>query len=219
MTIEFLELGPASASATILFAHGAGAPMDSPGMTTISAALAAQDFRVVRFEFAYMAARRTTGSRKPPPRADKLIPEYLAAIDELNSDGPIIICGKSMGGRVASMIADDLFDAERVTGLLCVGYPFHPIGKPEKLRTEHLAGLRIPTLICQGTRDPFGSKEEVSGYDLSPAIRLAWFEDGDHDLKPRKRLSGFTHLDHMKSMGTAVSQWIETIAKSEQIAK
>lgn len=114
-----------------------------------------------------------------------------------------------MGGRVASMIADELFDARRIAGLLCVGYPFHPIGKPEKLRTEHLKHLRTPTLICQGTRDQFGSKDEVSGYDLSPAIQVRWFEDGDHDLKPRKRVSGLTHADHITSMGLAVSAWVD----------
>ena len=116
-----------------------------------------------------------------------------------------------MGGRVASMIADELFEADRIAGLLCVGYPFHPIGKPEKLRTEHLKSLQTPTLICQGTRDLFGSKDEVGDYDLSPAIQLSWFEDGDHDLKPRKRISGFTHEDHINAMGVAVSTWIDGV--------
>ena len=209
MPIDFRELGPKAASTTILFAHGAGAPMDSPGMTAIAEALATQDLRVVQFEFDYMAKRRSEGTRKPPPRADKLNHEYLSAIEELHVDGPLIIGGKSMGGRVASMIADELFDADRIAGLLCVGYPFHPIGKPEKLRTEHLRHLRTPTLICQGTRDQFGSKDEVSGYELLPAIQVRWFEDGDHDLKPRKRVSGFTHADHITSVGLAVSAWVE----------
>lgn len=209
MPTEFLELGPSAASATILLAHGAGAPMDAPSMTSIAEALAAQNLRVVRFEFAYMAKRRTEGTRTPPPRADKLNHEYQAAIEDLRVDGPLIIGGKSMGGRVASMIADELFEADRIAGLLCVGYPFHPIGKPEKLRTEHLKSLQTPTLICQGTRDLFGSKDEVGDYDLSPAIQLSWFEDGDHDLKPRKRISGLTHADHVTSMGMAVSAWVE----------
>lgn len=211
MANEFLELGTKSARATVLLAHGAGAPMDSPGMTGIAEALAAVDLRVVRFEFAYMAARRTESTRKPPPRADKLIPEYLGAIEKLQADGPLIIGGKSMGGRVASMIADDLFEAKRIAGLLCVGYPFHPIGKPDKLRTEHLANLQTPTLICQGTRDQFGTIEDVHGYELSSAIQIEWFEDGDHDLKPRKRISGFSHADHLKSMATAVSEWKEQV--------
>lgn len=209
MPTKFLELGPEAARATILFAHGAGAPMDSPAMTAIAEALAEQGLRVFRFEFAYMANRRTEGTRKPPPRAEKLNSEFLAAIDAIDVDGPLIIGGKSMGGRVASMIADELFDADRIAGLLCVGYPFHPIGKPEKLRTEHLHHLRTPTLICQGTRDPFGSKEEVSDYELGPAIQVRWFEDGDHDLKPRKRASGFTHADHITCMGLAVSAWVK----------
>lgn len=211
MPIEFLELGPKVAKATILLAHGAGAPMDSPGMAAIAEALAAQDLKVVRFEFAYMAKRRTEGTRRPPPRADKLNHEYLSAIADLKVDGPLIIGGKSMGGRVASMIADELFAAGRVAGLLCVSYPFHPIGKPEKLRTEHLKGLKTPTLVCQGMRDQFGTKDEVREYALSPAIQVSWFEDGDHDLKPRKRISGYSQNDHMKSMGAAVSAWVHGI--------
>ena len=211
MPIKLMDLGPKEARATILLAHGAGAPMDSPGMTLIAETLAEQDLRVVRFEFSYMAARRTEGSRKPPPRADKLNPEYQAAIEQLGADGPLIIGGKSMGGRVASMIADQLFDRHRIAGLLCVGYPFHPIGKPEKLRTEHLQNLQTPTLICQGTRDQFGSKDEVTEYKLSSVIKLCWFEDGDHDLKPRKRISGFTQSDHMQSMAIAVSQWVDEL--------
>ena len=209
MSTNFLELTPEAARATIMFAHGAGAPMDSPAMTAIAEALAEEGLRVVRFEFPYMAARRTDGTRKPPPRAEKLNSEYLAAIEELKADGPLIIGGKSMGGRVASMIADEQFEADRIAGLLCVGYPFHPIGKPEKLRTEHLKHLRTPTLICQGTRDQFGSIDEVNQYELSSAIQMSWFEDGDHDLKPRKRISGFTHADHFASMGTAVSAWVK----------
>ena len=211
MLTDFVELGPKSARATILLAHGAGAPMDSAAMTAIAEALADEDLRVVRFEFSYMANRRTEGSRRPPPRAEKLNHEYQAVIEAVQVYGPLIIGGKSMGGRVASMIAEELFEADRIAGLLCVGYPFHPIGKPEKLRTEHLQNLRTPTLICQGTRDPFGSKDEVNAYDLSSAIRLRWFEDGDHDLKPRKRISGFTHADHMKLMGAAVSDWVNGI--------
>ena len=209
MQTKFLERGPESASATVLFAHGAGAPMDSPAMTAIADALAEQGLRVVRFEFSYMANRRTECTRKPPPRAEKLDSEYLAAIEALQVDGPLIIGGKSMGGRVASMIADELFGSNQIAGLLCVGYPFHPIGKPEKLRTEHLQKLRTPTLICQGTRDQFGSRDEVSEYALSSAIQMSWFEDGDHDLKPRKRVSGLTHADHIRSMAAAVSEWVE----------
>ena len=147
---KFLELNPEVASANIMFAHGAGAPMDSPSMTAIAAALVEQGLRIIRFEFSYMAKRRTEGTRKPPPRAENLNSEYLAAIEELKLDGPLIIGGKSMGGRVASMIVDELFDGDRISGLLCIGYPFHPIGKPEKLRTEHLKAPPDPNTDLPG---------------------------------------------------------------------
>ena len=186
----FLFDGPDKADVTILLAHGAGAPMDSPSMTASARALAGAGFRVARFEFDYMAARRSGTGRTPPPRAEKLNPQYLAAIDALGAAGTLIIGGKSMGGRVASMVADELFENGRIDGLLCLGYPFHPPGKPEQLRTGHLVDLKTPTLIVQGTRDEFGTRDEVSTYRLSPAIDILWVEDGDHDLKPRKRVSG-----------------------------
>jgi hypothetical protein len=181
--------------------------MDSAAMTAMATTLANAGFRVARFEFDYMARRRTTGERKPPPRADKLIPEYIATIDALGVTGPLIIGGKSMGGRVASMIADQMYASGRIAGLLCLGYPFHPPEKPEQLRTEHLAGLKTPTLIVQGTRDPFGTRDEVATYRLSDTIEILWLEDGDHDLKPRKKISGFSATDHLKTLGETVKAW------------
>lgn len=204
---DFLFDGPDAAPATVLLAHGAGAPMDSKSMDAAAKALVACGLRVARFEFGYMAARRS-GARKPPPRADKLNPEYLEAVENLGADGPLIIGGKSMGGRVASMVADELFSEGQIAGLLCLGYPFHPPAKPTRPRTAHLADLRTPALICQGTRDEFGTREEVSGYDLAPGIELLWLEDGDHDLKPRKKISGFSADDHLKSMAQTVTDWI-----------
>ncbi|PXW64712.1 hypothetical protein C7450_101471 [Chelatococcus asaccharovorans] len=210
----FLFDGPDNADVTILLAHGAGAPMDSPSMTAAAEALAGVGFRVARFEFDYMAARRTGAGRTPPPRAEALNPHYLAAVDALGDVGALIIGGKSMGGRVASMVADALFESGRIRGLLCLGYPFHPPGKPDKLRTAHLADLATPALIVQGTRDEFGTPEDVSTYELSPRIEILWLEDGDHDLKPRKRISGFSAADHLKAMAEAVSVWA---ARLEQV--
>lgn len=183
--------------------------MDSPSLTEIANALADTGLRVARFEFDYMAGRRTGLGNKPPPRAETLRPQFLAAVEKLGAARHLVIGGKSMGGRVASMVADDLFAASRIQGLLCLGYPFHPPGKPTQLRTAHLADLRTPTLIVQGTRDEFGTKEEVSGYELSPNIELLWLEDGDHDLKPRKRISGFSPAGHLKTMAEATSRWID----------
>lgn len=209
--MQFLFDGPEDASVTLLLAHGAGAPMDSTSMTAVARALASTGLRVARFEFGYMAARRS-GQRKPPPRADTLVPEYEAAIAGLGVESRLIIGGKSMGGRVASMAADSLLAQGRIAGLLCLGYPFHPPGKPEQLRTRHLAALATPTLICQGTRDEFGTREEVAQYALSDRIEFLWLEDGDHDLKARKSISGFSAADHLRTLANTVSAWTGRIA-------
>lgn len=182
--------------------------MDSAAMNSAAEAFAAVGLRVARFEFAYMAARRTGEGRKPPPKAERVMPEYVAAVDDIGpTPGPLIIGGKSMGGRVASMVADPLFEAGRIAGLLCLGYPFHPPAKPDQLRTAHLAELRCPALICQGTRDEFGTLEEVGNYALSQAIELLWLQDGDHNFKPRKSVSGFTVDDHLKTVSEAIVEW------------
>ena len=213
MTTNFLFDGPEDARVTILLAHGAGAPMDSASMNATTKALAAEGFRVARFEFGYMASRRTSEGKKPPPKAEKVMPEFIAAVDELGpTNGPLIIGGKSMGGRVASMVADALFGAGRIAGLLCIGYPFHPPGRPQQLRTAHLLGLKTPALICQGTRDEFGDRYEVGEFGLSDAIEVFWLEDGDHDLKPRKAISGFSTADHLKSLAGKVTEWTARIA-------
>ncbi|WP_163270212.1 alpha/beta fold hydrolase [Chelativorans alearense] len=213
MSGQFLFDGPQDARTTILLAHGAGAPMDSASMTAAAKALGDAGFRVARFEFGYMAGRRTSAGRKPPPRAETLKDEYRAAVAKVGANAPLIIGGKSMGGRVASMVADDLFAENRIAGLLCLGYPFHPPQKPTQLRTRHLAGLKTPALICQGTRDQFGTREEVAGYALSDRIEILWLEDGDHDLKPRKSISGYSAADHLKTMAAAVSSWAEKVAR------
>ncbi len=207
----FLLDGPADAPVTILLAHGAGGPMDAAAMTAAAAALAGAGFRVARFEFGYMAGRRTDGTRRPPPRAETLIGEYRAAVAALAATGPLVIGGKSMGGRVASMLADEAFDAGVAAGLLCLGYPFHPPGRPERTRTAHLDGLRCPALICQGARDPFGGRDEVATYDLSDRIELVWIEDGDHDLKPRKRVTGQSQAEALDAMASAVANWTDRI--------
>jgi uncharacterized protein len=207
---DFIFDGPAKAEVTMLLAHGAGAPMDSAAMTAAAKALAAEGLEVARFEFGYMAARRT-GERRPPPKAETVMPEYVAAIDSLKAKGKLIVGGKSMGGRVASMVADEMHAAGKIAGLVCLGYPFHPMGKPEQLRTKHLEKLKCPALIIQGTRDIMGARDEVAGYKLSKAIEILWLEDGDHDLKPRKAVSGFTAAGHMKTMAARVAEWAKSL--------
>lgn len=207
MPHDLLVTGPEDAKITILLAHGAGGAMDTPWMENMSRALSEKGLRIVRFEFGYMSERRSSGKRSPPPRAELLKQEYETVIDKLGPQGTLVIAGKSMGGRVASMIADDLHDTGKISGLLCLGYPFHPIGKPDSLRTDHLAEMKTPTLICQGTRDLFGSREEVSGYKLSEMIEILWLEDGDHDFRPRKAVSGLTVAEHVTTVANHVAKW------------
>lgn len=210
--MDFLLDGDEAGRTTVLFAHGAGAAMDTVWMSTVAGMLAQRGLRVARFEFSYMAARRTGGARKPPGKAETFMPEYQAAIAALDCDGPLIIGGKSMGGRVASLIAERQREEGRICGLLCLGFPFHAPGKPEQVRSAHLAATRCPTLICQGTRDPFGTRDEVETYALSPAVSLFWAEDGDHDLKPRKRLTGKSLEDHLNAVADRVAAWAEDLA-------
>jgi len=151
-------------------------------MRAVALDLGARGVRVARFEFEYMA-RRSAGLRPPPDRAPVLLERFRAAVARCGAPGELVIGGKSMGGRMASMLADEL----GVRGVLCLGYPFHPPDKPEQTRTAHLAELQTRCLIIHGTRDPFGTPDEVAGYTLSPRIALEWIEDGDHDLKPRRR--------------------------------
>jgi len=184
--IHIVYDGPESAPMTIALAHGAGAPMDSPFMNAVAEGLAAQGLRVARFEFPYMAKRRSEGTKKPPDRAPVLLETWREVIDQLGRE-QLIVGGKSMGGRMASMVAKELEDEGRpVRGVACLGYPFHPPGKPDRLRTEHLETIRTPTLILQGERDPFGTRDEVSKYGLAEAVALRWLPDGDHGFKPRK---------------------------------
>lgn len=213
--LSLLNTGPASATHRLVLAHGAGAAMDSLFMEQMCALLAARGIAVTRFEFAYMAARRSSGSKRPPPRAEMLISEYRAVVDALPETGApstrLAIGGKSLGGRVASMIAGALHDSGRIHALVCLGYPFHPPARPERTRTQHLADLTCPMLIVQGERDPFGSRPEVATYDLSRRIRLHWLPDGDHDLSPRKS-SGVTQRDNLSNAADAIARFLEAQA-------
>jgi len=205
-----MTTGPANAPVAFLCAHGAGAGMETPLLSAIAALLAERGLTTYRFEFGYMAARRL-GARKPPPKAERLTQEYRAAVAALSAGVPLIIGGKSMGGRVASLVADELYREGRVLGLACLGYPFHPPKKPEQLRTAHLMALRCPALIVQGERDPFGTRAEVASYGLSPAIRMHWACDGDHDLGPRGG-SGFTRKGNLAQAADAIAEFAKSAA-------
>ena len=188
---------------TVALAHGAGAPMDSPFMNEVAEGLAGRGLRVVRFEFPYMARRRTEGRRAPPDRAPLLLETWWEAIAACGPAGRLVIGGKSMGGRMASLVADEA----GVAGLLVFGFPFHAPGKTAEGRIGHLADLATPTLIVQGTRDALGSRDEVANHALSSAIELCWIEDGDHSLKPRKA-SGHTYEESMARAVTAAAGFV-----------
>jgi len=195
--------GPPDASMTVALAHGAGAPMDSPFMHRVSAGLAARGLRVARFEFPYMTRRRTEGRRGAPDREPVLRERWKEVVERLGGGGRVVVGGKSMGGRIASMIADEV----GARGLVCLGYPFHPPGDPARLRTAHLANLRTPALFVQGTRDAFGTREDVAGYPLSPAIRIHWIEGGDHSFKPPAR-SGRTEKENVEEAVAAAAEFV-----------
>ncbi|AOE69486.1 alpha/beta hydrolase [Pseudomonas fluorescens] len=190
---------------TLILAHGAGAPMDSTFMTDMAARLALHGVNVLRFEFPYMAQRRVEGGKRPPNPAAKLLQAWREVHAEVRRHvaGTLAIGGKSMGGRMASLVADEL----GVDGLVCLGYPFYAVGKPEKPRVEHLAGLQTPTLIVQGERDALGNRVAVEGYDLSPSIEVMWLVAGDHDLKPLKA-SGFSHEQHLEAAAVQVARFL-----------
>lgn len=213
MNHKLIKNSPAAEpSSSLVLAHGAGAPMDSEFMNAMSGLLCQRGCEVIRFEFPYMAERRVSGGRRPPNPTDVLLKTWRDVVAELRQTLPdrrtLIIGGKSMGGRMASMVADEL----GVEGLVCLGYPFHPAGKPERLRIDHLRNITTPALFVQGTRDPLGNFEEVSNYPLSEVIQVQWLPDGDHDFKPRVK-SGYTQMQHWTQAADLILNFIQSIAK------
>ena len=180
--------------------------MDAPFMTTVARELGERGIRVVRFEFPYMAARRTGGKRGAPDREAVLLATWRDVVANLGGGERVVIGGKSMGGRMATLVADEL----RVRGVVCFGYPFHPPGQPAKVRTAHLETLATPMLVLQGERDPFGTREDVAGYHLSSRIRIEWIPDGDHSLKPRAR-SGVTERQNLTRAIEAAAAFMAAI--------
>ena len=204
---DLLLDGPVDAAMTVVLAHGAGAPMNTPFLNSVARGLAAAGgVRVLRFEFPYMRARRQGGGRGAPDREPILRNAWKEVVEELGGGERVVIGGKSLGGRIASLVADEV----GARGLVCLGYPFHPPGRPEKLRTEHLEALKTPALIVQGTRDSFGSPDDVAGYRLSPAIRVVWLEDGDHSWKPRAS-SGRTEAQNMADALAAIREFLTAL--------
>jgi hypothetical protein len=203
--INTLANRAANPIATFVFAHGAGAGQNSEFMQQIAEGLVKHDINVVRFNFAYMQMAEDLGKRRPPDRAEKLLVHFKKVLSERNDRCPIFIGGKSMGGRMASMLLQE----STALGCICMGYPFHPPSKPEKLRTAHLLVINKPVLILQGERDTFGTREEISSYNLSTQVQVSYLTDGDHSFKPRKA-SGYSLDDHVNLAITQTAEFIKT---------
>jgi uncharacterized protein len=180
--------------------------MDNAFMKAMAAGIADRGIRVVRFEFPYMAARRAGKKTGAPDREPVLLETWREMVARYAPAPQLVIGGKSLGGRMASMVADQL----GVAGLVCFGYPFHPPGQPQKLRTRHLETLTTPAVMIQGTRDPLGNESEVPRYRLSHAIRLEWIPDGDHSFKPRVR-SGSTEGENLARAVEIASEFILSV--------
>jgi predicted alpha/beta-hydrolase family hydrolase len=195
----------ASPIATLVFGHGAGAGQNSEFMQQIAEGLVKHNINVVRFNFAYMQLAEDLGKRRPPDRAEKLLDHFKKVLSEGDDRLPIFIGGKSMGGRMASMLLQE----SAAIGCICMGYPFHPPSKPEKLRTSHLETINKPVLILQGERDSFGSREEISAYNLSTQVQVSYLTDGDHSFKPRKA-SGFSLDGHINLAITQTAKFIKS---------
>ncbi|CDU00997.1 putative Alpha/beta hydrolase [Vibrio coralliirubri] len=190
---------------TFIFAHGAGAGMDHEFMQSVAKGLAFKGIRVIRFNFPYMIKRAEDGKRRPPDRAPKLLEAYQEIIEQVDAD-KLVIGGKSMGGRMASHLSE----VDKVAAMACLGFPFHPPGKPEKYKGEHLAELAKPSLILQGERDTFGKREEFADFDLSDSIRVEFIPDGDHSFKPRKS-SGYTEQQNIALTVEKLSAFIKEV--------
>ncbi len=192
------------AGITLILGHGAGAGQGSSFMVSFATALAGRGIDTVTFDFLYMAQ----GRRLPDPK-DKLEACYRAVIETVRrrNPGPLAIGGKSMGGRIASQVAAG--DAPGVAGLVLLGYPLHPPGKPEQLRDKHLASIEAPMLFVQGARDTFGTPDELRPIlaKLRASAELFEVAGGDHSFKVLKR-AGFSQQDAYEMVLERIDQWL-----------
>ena len=207
-TISALRYSAAAARAPVLIlAHGAGAGQRSPFMTAFAEAMRAGEITTVTFDFPYMQRRRRT-----PDRAPVLEAAWRAVIEHVASTGEgagIVIGGKSMGGRIAShVVADPGVPLRGVSGLVLLGYPLHPPGQPDRLRVAHLPALVTPTLVVQGSKDTFGSEDEVRQAFAAAPARVNWLivPGGDHSFKTPGGAGAYAGT--MRHVHETVAAWV-----------
>lgn len=205
--VSVLTDGPSGSPTVVILAPGAGADMRAEFMQVFAEGLAALDMRVVRFNFAYAEQ-----GRKAPDRQPVLEATYRAVVEHVRanmSPDKLVIGGKSMGGRIASHVAASGTD---VDGLVFLGYPLHPPGRPERIRDAHLYEVKAPMLFVEGTRDPFcplDTLEHVRAKITAPTT-LYVVDDGDHSLKVRKS-SGRSAPDAWQEAIAASGEWISLL--------
>lgn len=206
---DFTVDQPEKPVARLLLAHGAGASMQSEYMQQLATLLAAQSIEVWRFNFAYMA-KTVAGQKQPPSKVAALLQEMAALIAQLPGDLPLFIGGKSMGGRVATLLAADAaLLPETVSGVVAFGYPFCPPAKKQlgiTPRTVHFADLQKRLLIVQGDRDAFGGPGNLNGCSW-PLVEISWLDGGDHDLKTLKR-AGQTQAQLLVQAAAAAGRFV-----------
>ena len=194
--LAYTDRAATRVEATLVLGHGAGAGQTSPFMVSFAAGLAARGLDVITFNFLY-----TEQGRRAPDRGPRLEACYRTVVETTRAGRaevaarPLLIGGKSMGGRIASQIAaapergsTDATPAVDVAGLVLLGYPLHPPGRPDKMRDAHLPRVEAPILVVQGSRDSFGTEDELRAvFDPLPAARLHVVEGGDHSLTIRRK--------------------------------
>jgi predicted alpha/beta-hydrolase family hydrolase len=198
---------------TLVLAHGAGAPRTHPWMVTMAKAIASHGIDVVTFNFLYSEAKR-----RAPDKNDALEATWLAALEAVRArdDLPterLFVGGKSMGGRIATQV---VAKGAHVGGIVLLGYPLHPPGQPDKLRSAHLPDILVPMLFVQGERDAFGTPEELAPIvkRLSKGTRLFVVEGGDHSLisRPRRGKAADVPSARPKSSGESLDQTLARVA-------
>ncbi|MBM0491046.1 alpha/beta fold hydrolase [Aeromonas jandaei] len=206
---EVISEGAVDAPVRILLAHGAGAGMEHAFLAELSRLLAGPDIEVVRFNFPYMSKRALDGKRRPPDRQPVLLDHWREMVREF-AHPRLFLAGKSMGGRMAAEISDEIYCEMNAAGLLILGYPFHPPARPDRWRGEVLKQIKTPTLLLQGERDTFGSRVELADFPFSSAVSVHWLTDGDHGFKPRKS-SGLCEQDNLQQAASRIRQFVGVV--------
>ncbi len=208
-SLTFAYQGPKrGADRAVLLAHGAGADMNAAALTTVADALADARIPSLRFDFPYRVAGRRAPDRAPVlETAVREMATELAARANVPRER-LVLGGRSMGGRICSMVAA----GDGALGLVLLGYPLHPPGRPDQLRVEHFPRLRMPVLFASGTRDAFASPEELKqqAKRIKGRVRFAWVDTGDHGFKPLKS-SGLTAAAALDVVASAVVAFVSAL--------